>query len=226
MHILLASGDQTFSQRLAQPLIKSNFTVDIVNDSDACLSYTEFGDYAIIILDTNISPDNHLEMLKALRKNRIATPIIILSDKRDVCDRVEGLDSGADDYLCKPFALEEFHARVRALLRRKEKVFEFDVLSFGDIFLDLKTNELLCNDHIVRLGLKEFQIMKLLITNGRQILTKEQLVEKVWGLNFSSEYNNIEVYISFLRKKITKLGSQVTIRTIRGIGYHLALTKY
>ena len=225
MHILVACGEKVFSQRLVHMLAKSNFSVDEVDTFDACLSYAEIGDYSVIILDTNFIPENNLDMLVALRRNKISFPVLVLSDKRDVADRVDGLNSGADDYLCKPFSLDEFMARVRALSRRKEKIFEFDVLSFGDIFLDLKTNELLCNEHIVRLGLKEFQIMKLLISNGRQILTKEQLVEKVWGLNFSSEYNNIEVYISFLRKKIAKLGSQVTIRTIRGIGYHLTPSK-
>lgn len=221
MQILLACGDPTFSQRLAQPLIKSNFTVDTVYDGDACLSYAEFGAYDVIVIDTNLTQKNDLDILKALRKKRLPVTVFVISDKRDVTDRVEGLDNGADDYLCKPFAIDEFLARVRALLRRKEKAYEFDILSFGDIYLDLKTNELLCNEHIIRLGLKEFQIMKLLISHGRQILTKEQLVEKVWGLNFTSEYNNIEVYISFLRKKIAKLGSQVTIVSIRGIGYHL-----
>jgi DNA-binding response OmpR family regulator len=221
MHILLACGEESFSLRLSHILTKSNFTIDEVDTFDALLSYVEIGDYGVVIYDTNFTPENNLDLLVALRHKKFSVPILVISDKRDVADRVEGLDKGADDYLCKPFAIDEFLARVRALSRRKEKVFEFDLLSFGDIFLDLKTNELLCNEHIMRLGLKEFQIMKLLISNGRQILSKEQLVEKVWGLNFSSEYNNIEVYISFLRKKIAKLGSRVSIETIRGIGYRL-----
>lgn len=225
MHILIACSEKAFSQRLTLMLVKNNFAVDEVDTFDSCLSYAEIGDYGVIILDTNFTIENNFDMLVNLRKKKFSVPILVISDKRDVADRVEGLDKGADDYLCKPFSLDEFMARVRALSRRKEKVFEFDVLSFGDIFLDLKTNELLCNEHIVRLGLKEFQIMKLLISNGRQVLTKEQLVGRVWGLNFSSEYNNIEVYISFLRKKIAKLGSQVTIKTIRGIGYYLTPMK-
>ncbi len=226
MHVLLANGEKAFSLRLKGMLSKSNFVVDEVDTFDACLSYAQLRDYGVIIIDTNVTPGNNLALLIALRKEKFPTPILVISDKREVANRVEGLDKGADDYLCKPFSLDEFMARIRALARRKEKVFEFDVLSFGDIFLDLKTNELLCNEHIVRLGLKEFQIMKLFISNGRQIISKEQFVEKVWGLNCSSDYNNIEVYISFLRKKLAKLGSQVTIRTIRGIGYHLAPSKY
>lgn len=225
MHILLACGDQAFSQRLANTLKTSNFAVDEVSTLESLLSFAEFGSFCVIVIDTNLTPDNNLNALIALRKNKIADPILIISDRRDVANRVEGLDQGADDYLCKPFSLDEFHARVRALSRRKDKVLEFDSLSFGDIFLDLKTNELICNEHIVRLGLKEFQIMKLMISHGRQILTKEQLVEEVWGINFSSEYNNIEVYMSFLRKKMFKLHSQVSIESIRGIGYHLKLLK-
>ncbi len=225
MHVLLAVGDKAFSQRLAQTLKKSNFAVDEVNTLDTLLSYAEYETYSVIIIDTNLTPENNLCALIALRKNKIPVPIIVLSDKREVSDRVEGLDNGADDYLCKPFSMDEFQARVRALSRRSDKILEYDVLSFGDIFLELRTNELICNDHIVRLGLKEFQIMKLLISNGRQIITKEQLAEKVWGINFSSEYNNTEVYMSFLRKKLSKLDSQVTIKSIRGIGYHLMPAK-
>ena len=221
MHILLTGHEQTLTQRLAVLLTKSSFTVDVVDNVEDCLSYVKCSAYALIILDTGLTPANNMELLKTLRQKKIPSPILVISDRRDVADRVNGLDSGADDYLCKPFAPDEFLARIRALLRRKDKVYEFSLLSFGDIFLNLKTNELLCNDHIVRLGLKEFQIMKMLINSGRQILSKEQLIEKVWGINLSSEYNNIEVYISFLRKKIAKLDSNVSIKTLRGIGYFL-----
>lgn len=221
MSVLLAGCDEAFIQRLANTLSRSILNVDLVDSSDACLSYSEFGKYALIVLDNNLTQDGCLDVLKMLRHNKVSSPILIISDRREVADRVEGLDSGADDYLCKPFSLDEFSARARALLRRGDKVYEYPVLSFGDIFLDLSTNELFCNDHIVHLGIKEFQIMKMLINSGRQILPKDQLIEKVWGFNVSSEYNNVEVYISFLRKKMAKLGSQVSIKTLRSIGYHL-----
>jgi two-component system, OmpR family, response regulator len=225
LHILVACADKLFLRRLSHALKLSNFSVDEVDTLDDLLSFADFGTYGVIVVDTNLTPENNFDALITLRKKRISVPIFVLSDKREVADRVEGLDQGADDYLCKPFALNEFCARINALSRRKETVYEFNTLSFGDIFLDLKTNELICNEHIVHLGLKEFQIMKLLISNGRQILTKEQLIERVWGINLSSEYNNIEVYISFIRKKIAKLGSNVSIDTIRGIGYRLKTTQ-
>lgn len=225
MQILLACVEKDFSHRLAGALRADRFAVDEVGTPDDLLSYSEFGSYAVIVLDTNLTPENNLGALDALRKNKIACPVLVISGNREVTDRVEGLDRGADDYLCKPFSPDEFLARVRALARRKDKLLEFDALSFGDLFLDLKTNELLCNGHVVRLGLKEFQIMKLLIGNGRQIIAKERLVSDVWGIDSMAEYNNIEVYMSFLRKKLAKLGSQVTIRSIRGIGYHLMPVK-
>lgn len=225
MQILLACGEKDFSRRLADALRPGLFAVDEVGTPEDLLSYAEFGEYGVIVLDTGLTNENNLDALKALRKNKIACPVLIISGNREVADRVEGLDAGADDYLCKPFSTDEFLARVRALSRRKDKALEFDALSFGDLFLDLKTNELLCNDYVVRLGLKEFQIMKLLIRSGRQIMTKEQLVTNVWGIDSAAEYNNVEVYMSFLRKKLSKLGSQVTIRSIRGIGYCLAPVK-
>ncbi|HOU09685.1 MAG TPA: response regulator transcription factor [Clostridiales bacterium] len=225
MRILMACGEKALSQRLALLLMKSNHIVDEVGTPEDLLGYAEFAAYGVIVLDTNLTPDNGFGALKSLRKNKIAFPVLLISDKRAVADRVEGLDLGADDYLCKPFSADEFLARVRALSRRKDKALEFDTLSFGDIFLDLKTNELICNEHVVRLGLKEFQIMKLLIGNGRQIIGRERLVSEVWGSDSPAEYNNIEVYMSFLRKKLAKLGSRVTIRSIRGIGYHLMPVK-
>jgi len=225
LQILIACGEKVFSQRLAKALKLQHFAVDEVETPEDLLRYAEFGAYGVIVLDTNLAPENNLSVLAALRKRRIDCPVLLISSNREVADRVEGLDEGADDYLCKPFSTDEFLARVRALSRRKDKVLEFDNLSFGDIFLDLKTNELICNEHIVRLGLKEFQMMKLLITHGRQIITKEQLVSDVWGIDSQAEYNNIEVYMSFLRKKLSKLGSQVAIRSIRGIGYHLMPVK-
>lgn len=225
LQILLACGEKDFSLRLAGALRQDRFAVDEVDTPDDLLSYAAFGAYGVIVLDTNLTPESNLGQLEALRKNKIACPVLLISSNREVADRVEGLDRGADDYLCKPFSTDEFLARVRALSRRKDKALEFDALSFGDVFLDLKTNELICNEHVVRLGLKEFQIMKLLIGSGRQIMAKEQLAVQVWGVDSEAEYNNIEVYMSFLRKKLAKLGSQVTIRSIRGIGYHLMPVK-
>lgn len=223
MRILIAQTDNSLSSRIASALRKSGFETELTAGEQDCLALAQHGDFSLIVLDADISPANDLSTLRTIRQKKIDIPILLLSDRRDVADRVEGLDRGADDYLCKPFALDELAARVRALARRRDKVLEFGNLSFGDIFLDLNTNELICRDHIVRLGLKEFQILKLLIANGRQILPKERLIEKVWGADCLSEYNNIEVYISFIQKKLSKLNSNVSVRSVRGFGYHLYL---
>lgn len=213
--------DEDFALRLAKFLKKSANLTDVVTSAESCLNYAQLDNYSLIVLDTDLDTEEEFSTLRSLRMCTVSCPILVISDKRAVTDRVSGLDEGADDYLCKPFAVDEFLARVRALMRRRDKILEFNLLTYRDIHLDLNNNELICNDHIIRLGLKEFRIMKLLINSSRQILPKDVIVQKVWGANYAAEYNNIEVYISFIRKKIKKIGSHVTIHTIRGIGYRL-----
>ena len=163
---------------------------------------------------------NGIDVLKCLRKRKISTPVLLLTAKSDTEDKINGLDSGADDYLTKPFISGELLARVRSLTRRKGEVVT-DEFTFGDIALNKSTFSLSKDGQFVKLSLKEYQIMELLIANPRQLIPKERFIEKIWGYESDVEYNNVEVYISFLRKKLSVVGSSVTIKTARGIGYFL-----
>ncbi|MFR3816628.1 MAG: winged helix-turn-helix domain-containing protein, partial [Turicibacter sp.] len=156
--------------------------------------------------------------------HNIVTPVLFLTAKDEISDKVHGLDLGADDYLTKPFATEELLARVRALLRRQGEVVTDDCLKFEDSQLNLSTHELWCQEKKVQLGLKEFNILSCLMNHGNQIVTKELLIEKVWGYDADVDYNNVEVYISFLRKKLQFIKSSVCIKTVRGVGYCLGVT--
>ena len=162
-----------------------------------------------------------ISILKKMREERISTPVIILTAKGDVSDKVMGLDSGADDYLAKPFATEELLARIRAISRRKGEFIHDNILEFGDI--ELNTSSLILSKalRIVKLTLKESELMELLIMRKNSVTPKELIIEKLWGFDSDVEYNHVEVYISFLRKKLQYLDSKVCINTIRGVGYAL-----
>jgi DNA-binding response OmpR family regulator len=153
--------------------------------------------------------------------NKISTPVLLLTAKDEVSDKVKGLDMGADDYLTKPFATEELLARVRSMYRRKEKIIVENALSHNDVSLNLSTYELECNGMSVKLGLKEYSIMEFFLKNHGMVISKENLIEKIWGYESDAEYNNVEVYISFLRKKLAHIKSSVSIKTVRGVGYRL-----
>lgn len=220
MRILIVEDEVNLAEALAQILIKNKYTADAVYDGVSGLDYGSSDIYDIIILDIMLPKMNGIEVLKQLRKAKIATPVLLLTAKDEIADKVAGLDSGADDYLTKPFATEELLARVRAMSRRRGEVVD-DTASFCDIKLNHSTCELSCETHSIKLPLKEFQIMSMLLANGRQIITKERFIEKIWGFESDTEYNNVEVYISFLRKKLLHIHSHVLIKTARGIGYGL-----
>lgn len=162
-----------------------------------------------------------ISVLKTLRQQGVATPVILLTAKGEITDKVIGLDYGADDYIAKPFSAEELLARIRAALRRKGEVLPEEGLIFGDIQLNTANLKLSVNGKEMKLNLKENELLELLITRKQGVTSKEQIIEKLWGFDSDVEYNNVEVYISFLRKKLNFLHSQVKISTIRGVGYVL-----
>ena len=164
---------------------------------------------------------NGLNLLKKIRKERDLTPVIMLTAKSQIEDRVVGLDLGADDYLTKPFAVEELLARLRSITRRKGNVVNDNTLTYGDIRLNINTYDLDVNDESIRLTLKEFEIIKYFMERPRCVVSKDDLITKLWGFDSDVEYNNIEVYISFIRKKLSYLNSKVSIVTIRGVGYRM-----
>ena len=221
MRILIVEDEVRLAEALVQIFMKEKYSADACYDGVSGLDNALTGIYDVIVLDIMLPKMNGLEVLRTLRANKIKTPVILLTAKDEVSDKVTGLDIGADDYLTKPFYTEELLARIRSLGRRNSDVICDNILSFDGISLNISTYELMCGEKSVKLGLKEFNIMELLIKNGARILSKETLIEKIWGYESDAEYNNVEVYISFLRKKLSHIKSKVIIKTVRGVGYCL-----
>lgn len=222
MKLLLIEDHERMAQALCEILRQENYDVDYCLNGTDGLETAKIGIYDIIILDIMLPGMNGYEVAKALRNSDIKTPILMLTAKTDIDDKVKGLDSGADDYLTKPFSTKELLARLRALARRFCNTND-GILGFGDIVLDTATLTLSCtaNKNFVRLSEKEFKILEYLILNQNQILTREQITTKIWGFDNDSEYNNVEVYMSFTRKKLNFIESKTEIKSIRGIGYEL-----
>lgn len=227
MKVLVVEDEVRLAEALQQLLIKDRYDTDIVHNGVAGLDNALTGIYDVIVLDIMLPKMNGLEVLKSVREAGITTPVLLLTAKDEVKDKVTGLDCGADDYLTKPFNSDELLARVRALTRRRNQVTTDNTISYEDITLNLSTYELQSHSstqaNSIKLGLKEFRIMEYLINNGNRIVSKEDMIEKIWGYDSDAEYNNVEVYISFLRKKLSYLGASVNIKTIRGAGYSLGV---
>ncbi len=224
MRILIVEDEKRLADALGEILKEAKYTVDISYDGESGYDNAASGIYDGIVLDIMLPKKNGLDIVRDLRKaDHIATPVLLLTARDSVDDRVKGLDSGADDYLTKPFAPQELLARIRAMTRRQGEVV-LDELSFGDLTLNLSGHSLHCGSKEVRLGLKEFDIMRMLLTAPKTILPKEELLIKIWGTESDAEDNNVEVYISFLRKKLFYLGSRVEITTVRRVGYYLTDT--
>lgn len=221
MKLLLVEDEKQLSEALTQILKRNKYLVDAVYDGEAGLDYALTGVYDVIILDIMLPKLNGLELLKNVRSENISTPIILLTAKGEVSDKVKGLDYGADDYLSKPFSPDELLARLRALCRRKGEVINDDILRFVDFSLNLSTYILEGESSSVRLALKECEMLKYFLYRPGRIVSKDDLIMKLWGFESDVEHNNIEVYISFLRKKLAFVGSKAKISTIRGAGYKL-----
>ena len=222
MRILLIEDEKRMAQALCELLRLEKYDVDHYADGTDGLSAAQSGSYDIIVLDVMLPGMSGYEIAKSLRGSGDTTPILMLTAKAELDDKVEGLDSGADDYLTKPFMTRELLARLRALGRRTLGSAD-GTLTFGDISLDPGTLALSCiaNGQSVRLSEKEYRILEYFIANGGRILTREQLAMKIWGLEGDAEYNNVEVYMSFTRKKLAFIGAGTEIKAVRGIGYEL-----
>lgn len=222
MRLLLVEDEKRMAQALTELLRQEKYEVDHCADGLSGLDAAESGVYDIIILDVMLPGKNGFEIAKEARRQGIRTPILMLTAKSDVDDKVIGLDSGADDYLTKPFMAKELLARLRALGRRNIQSAD-GTLSFGDIALDTGTSTVACTrtGQSVRLSEKEYRILEYLIANQGQILTREQFALKIWGYENNAEYNNVEVYMTFTRKKLAFIGAKTSIKAVRGIGYEL-----
>jgi len=224
MKILLVDDERQLTEALSAILKKNNFSVDCAYNGEDGLDLALSGIYDVIVLDIMMPKIDGLSVLKTLRANKCSTPILMLSAKSEIADKIDGLNLGADDYITKPFNTDELIARIRALMRRKA-TFTGDVLTFADITLDRDTFNLCKGDKKIALGKKEFQILEMLFIANGKIINKEKFIEKIWGFESEAEYNTIEVYVSFLRKKFMAVGATTEIKSIRGIGYTLAEKK-
>lgn len=222
MRILLIEDEKRMAQALCEILRDEKYDTDYYDNGIDGLMAGESDIYDVIILDVMLPGINGYEIAKKLRSKGISTPILMLTAKADVDDKVMGLDSGADDYLTKPFVIKELLARLRALTRRNSNNFDSSI-SFGDILVDSNNLTLSCttNGQNVRLSEKEYRILEYFISNSGQILTREQLALKLWGYENDAEYNNVEVYMSFTRKKLAFVEAKTTIKAVRGVGYEL-----
>lgn len=220
MNILVVEDEIRLSETIAQLLVEQRYSADIVHNGDDGLEYALSGQYDVVILDVMLPGLDGCEVARRLRQAKNATPVLMLTARSEVSDKVKGLDCGADDYMTKPFAPEELLARVRALSRRQGEV-ALEELSFHDLVLELSTHDLRRGEKSVRLSLKEFEVLKILLSNPKSVVTKETLISKVWGMESDAEDNNVEAYISFLRKKLAYLGAGVSINTLRKVGYRL-----
>lgn len=220
MQVLIVEDDIRLAQALGQILEENHYQVDLVHDGDQGLAYAESGSYDVIILDVMLPRKSGLEVVAELRRANVATPVLMLTARTTVQDKITGLDSGADDYMTKPFSPAELLAHLRALTRRQGQVV-FEKIDFGDISLNLESHDLSCESKSINLSYKEFSIANILISSKGQIVSKDMLISKVWGVESSAVDNNVEAYISFLRKKLKFLGSNTQIETVRKVGYRL-----
>ena len=220
MRLLLAEDEQELSNALSAILKHSRYSVDTVYDGQDALDYALLGDYDGMILDIMMPKLDGLEVLRQLRAAGIGMPMLLLTAKAEVEDRIAGLDTGADDYLTKPFAMGELLARVRAMTRRKGE-FQPNTLRFGDIALNCETFELTGPTGSLRLGSKEFQMLEMLMRSPKRLTSTEQFMERIWGYDAEAEINVVWVFISNLRKKLAAVGASVGIRAARGQGYVL-----
>lgn len=225
MRILMVEDEKYMAEAIAQVLKKNHYSVDLAYDGEYGLDCGISNIYDIIILDIMLPKINGINVLKELRKNGIETPVILLTARGEMEDKVRGLDSGADDYLAKPFHTDELLARLRALGRRKMELLNDGILKYGDIELNPLTLMLSCRNKAIKLTLKESQSLEVLIKRNSMIISKAIIIEKLWGYDTDAEDNRVEIHISLLRKKLNNLESDVSILTIRGVGYVLKFAK-
>ncbi len=222
MRILLVEDERELSNALVAILTRSNYSVDPVYDGEDALYYLETENYDAVILDIMIPKIDGIEVLKTIRKEGNKIPVIMLTAKSEIDDRVVGLDSGADDYLTKPFASKELLARLRALTRRGEQLTE-NIVKVGNISLNRSSFELFSESGSFRLANKEYQMIEMLMVNQNQLIPTEKFMERIWGYDSEAEINVVWVHISFLRKKLQQLKANIQIKANRNMGYSLEM---
>ena len=225
MRVLIIEDEVRLASTLQDLLDMNGYTADVCHDGESGLDNALSGIYDVVLLDVMLPKMDGFTVLRNLRAAGNAVPVLMLTARSELSDRVEGLDCGADYYLTKPFEPKELLACIRALTRRQPELRSSDAVEFGDLKLDKSSFTLSCGDRSLRLSRKEFDMMELLMRNRDMVLTKETLLLKIWGYESDAEDNNVEVYVSFLRKKLDHLRSKVKIKTIRMVGYCLEVSK-
>ena len=219
-HILLVEDEVKLARFVELELSSEGYTISVAHDGMAGLTLARESSPELVILDWMLPGLSGLEICRRLRATGNKVPVILLTAKDEVSDRVAGLDAGADDYVVKPFSIEELLARIRAHLRRTQEIDE-DILQFEDLSLNRRTREVFRNKRAIELTAKEFDLLEYLLSHPRQVLTRDQILEKVWGYDFMGDSNIIEVYIRYLRLKLEENNEKRLVQTVRGVGYAL-----
>lgn len=219
MNILVVEDERNLADAIVRIASDASYNADAVYDGRSGLRAALGGSYDAVVLDVMLPGMDGYEVVHEMRRQGVATPVLLLTARASTADKVEGLDAGADDYMTKPFEADELLARLRALTRRRGDVMLDDV-SFADVTLDLATHDLSCGDETVHLSGKEFEVMRILMSSNSRVVSKQDLLSRVWGDTDASE-NSAEAYVSFLRKKLAHIGSTVQITTLRMLGYRL-----
>ena len=223
MKVLVIEDEKLVAESIRAILEHKGFDVETVYDGEAGTEYAELGIYDLLILDVMMPKLNGFQVAQQVRADRCTTPILMLTARSDIEDRIQGLNAGADYYLTKPFDSRELLACVNALLRRQGD--QVDELRMGNTALDLANCTLVCGDSSVRLSAREFDVMRFLLQNKGRVLSKEMILSKVWGYDSNAVENHVEVYVGFLRKKLNSIGSNLKIEAIRRLGYHLEVAE-
>ena len=221
MNILIIEDEYSLADAVAETLKSENYSFCIKTNGEDGEDEALTGTYDLILLDVMLPGKNGFKILKYLREEKIKTPVIMLTAKSEIDDKLDGLEHGADDYVTKPFSMRELVARIKAVLKRTNDIEDANVLEFGDISLDIKNAKLKCNNNELQISGKELELLEQLLLNKNKILSKESLLEKIWGFDSEAEYNSVEVYITFIRRKLKLIESKVTIKAVRGLGYKL-----
>ena len=220
MRILIAEDEKTLNATLKKRLEEQSYSVDACLDGQEALDYLDSAEYDVVLLDIMMPKKSGLEVLRALRKKGRQTPVLLLTAKDSIEDRVDGLDAGADDYLVKPFAFEELMARIRVMLRKKSGQ-SSNLLSVGDLTLDLGTHTVVRDGQPISLSSREFALLRYLVMNQGMILSRDQIEQHIWNYDYEGSSNMIDVYIRYLRKKMDDPFEKKLIHTVRGAGYVL-----
>lgn len=221
MKILIVEDEFSLADAIAETLKREKFEVNIITDGEEGEYEATSGVYDLILLDVMLPKKNGFEILKTIKEEKVDVPVIMLTAKSELEDKLNGLENGADDYITKPFHMKELVARIKTVLKRTAKVEDTNYLEYGDLKLDKKNGQLISKENSVSISGKELNLIEILLINKNQVVSREQLASKIWGYDSDAEYNNVEVYMSLLRRKLNALRTNIKIKAIRGIGYRL-----